>query len=63
MRNEFINQKMELKKNFPNRKRGKKYAKKVLGNTDFRDGNANIWIRSYQKKKELKREKRKHFIK
>lgn len=62
MRNEFINQKMELKKNFPNRKRGKNMQRK-LGNTDFRDGNANIWIRSYQKKKELKREKRKHFIK
>lgn len=63
MRNEVINQKMKLKKKTQTGKgEREKYAKEVRGDRDFRGGNANIWIRSYQREREIKREKRKHKI-
>lgn len=64
LRHEFINQKMKLKKNLPNRKRKElETGKESYGDVDFRGRNANIWIQSYQKETEIKREKRKHFTK
>ena len=50
----------KLTKNFHTEK-GKKQKQAKLEDIDFRGGNANIWIKSYQK--EEKQKGRKHFIK